>query len=372
MKQHQWLAISVLAWACGAACAQSSVTLYGVIDAGVERISNVSGTTSSVTRMPGQSGGSLPSRWGLRGTEDLGSGLKTVFALESGISVDKGSNNTNQGGRLFGRQAWVGLSGNWGQLSFGRQYTMYFWTLLDADSFGPSIYGLGSLDAGIPGARSDNTVAYKSTFSNVTLGATYSFGRDATNCAGEVAGDAKACREHSLLAKYDDPGKQWGLAIAQDVQRGGSGGTGGLTLSSQTDKRTVLDGYVKLADLKLMSGLVKRTNQGVTTSTVTPKSDLAYVQAAYPVTTALTVDGLWGRLKYKDSVDGSQATLVSLRGMYALSKRTALYVITARMSNKGTANQGVSGGTTPADGASTAPGAGKGQTGFMMGVRHTF
>jgi predicted porin len=372
VKQKTILACAVLVCLGGSAWAQSSVTLYGVLDAGVERISNVSGTTASVTRMPGQSGGSLPSRWGIRGSEDLGNGLKTVFTLESGISVDKGSNNTNQGGRLFGRQAFVGLAGDWGQLSFGRQYTMYFWSLLDGDLLGPSIYALGSLDAGIPGARSDNTVAYKGTFSGVTLGATYSLGRDTTNCAGELAGDAKACREVSLLAKYDDKDKRWGVALAHDAQRGGTGGTGGLTLSSQTDKRTVVDGYAKWGDLKVAAGLIKRNNQGVVTTTVTPKSDLAYLEAGYALTSAFTVEGLWGRLKYKDSTDNSKATLTSVRGLYALSKRTVAYVAAGRMSNKGSANLGVSGGTTPADGASTAPGAGKGQSGLMIGMRHSF
>lgn len=80
------------------------------------------------------------------------------------------------------------------------------------------------------------------------------------------------------------------------------------------------------------------------------------------------------RLKYKDSTDGSQSTVYALRGAYALSKRTAVYLVGGRMSNKGSANAGLSSGTIPtaADGGATAPGAGKGQSGFMIGIRHSF
>lgn len=379
MKHSKLAALSVLALAAGAACAQSSVTLYGVIDTGVERVTNVGAGGNSLTRMPGQTGGMLPSRWGVRGTEDLGNGLKANFVLESGFSPDKGTNNTNQGGRLFGRSAWVGLSGNWGALSFGRQYTMYFWSLLDADPMGPAVYGLGSLDSGIPGARSDNSIAYKGTWAGFTAGATYSLGRDAagaaatpTTCVGEVAGDYKACKEFSVLAKYD--AAIWGVALAYDEQRGGPGGATGLTTSALTDTRRVANGYVKFGPAKLSAGLIKRNNEGVVTTGLTPRTDLWFVEADWAVTPAVTITPLWARLKYKDSTDGSKSTLYSVRASYAFSKRTAAYITAGRMSNKGSATASVSGGTipSPADGGSIAPVAGGSQNGYMIGVRHSF
>lgn len=377
MKHSKLAALSVLALAAGAACAQSSVTLYGVIDTGVERISNFQGSTNSVTRMPGQTGGLLPSRWGVRGSEDLGGGTKANFVLESGFSPDKGTNNTNQGGRLFGRAAWVGLSNaSWGSLSLGRQYNMYFWSMLNADPMGPAVYGLGGLDSAIPGARSDNSIAYKGTWAGFTAGATYSLGRDATNCAGETAGDYKGCKELSVLGKYD--AAIWGVALAFDEQRGGTGGTAGLTNSSLTDRRTIGNGYVKFGPAKVSGGLIKRNNEGSTSATLTPKTDLVFVEADWAVTPAVTVTPLWARLKYKDSTNGSKSTLFSARVAYALSKRTAVYVIAGRMSNKGSANAGVSGGTVPPDTpvggtpTGTGPGAGLSQTGYMIGVRHSF
>ncbi|RKE38661.1 GBP family porin [Paraburkholderia sp. BL23I1N1] len=116
-KQRIYLAALFLF--SGAASAQSSVTLYGSVDAGINYISNIKGH-SSWTMTSGVSQGN---RWGFRGVEDLGGGLKTIFVLENGFSLTNGS--LSQGGRLFGRQAWVALSSDKaGTLSLGRQYDM--------------------------------------------------------------------------------------------------------------------------------------------------------------------------------------------------------------------------------------------------------
>jgi len=97
--------------------AQSSVTLYGVIDEGFNYTSNVGGHSNEQL----QSGYAQGSRWGLKGSEDLGGGLKALFQLENGFDVNSG--NLNQGGRMFGRQAYVGLSSaKLGTVTLGRQY----------------------------------------------------------------------------------------------------------------------------------------------------------------------------------------------------------------------------------------------------------
>ncbi len=102
-------AMAVLPALPAAAHAQGSITLYGVVDAGVEFLTNVpnaaTGGSNNAVRM--SAGNLSTSRWGLRGAEDLGGGLKAVFTLENGFDLDTGS--ANQGGRLFGRQAFVGL-----------------------------------------------------------------------------------------------------------------------------------------------------------------------------------------------------------------------------------------------------------------------
>ncbi|MFM0341356.1 porin [Paraburkholderia fungorum] len=101
-----------------AARAQSSVTLYGVIDAGVTYVSNAGGAH----QVKFDDGVSYANRWGLKGTEDLGGGLKAVFALESGFHL--GNGQISNGGSLFGRLAYVGLQNDWGTLTFGNQIDM--------------------------------------------------------------------------------------------------------------------------------------------------------------------------------------------------------------------------------------------------------
>lgn len=110
------LALAALGAFAGVAHAQSSVTLYGIIDEGFNVNTNVKGQ-----HLYNLSAGVLQgSRWGLRGTEDLGGGLKAIFVLENGF--DENTGKMNQGGLLFGRQAYVGLSSNYGTVTLGRQY----------------------------------------------------------------------------------------------------------------------------------------------------------------------------------------------------------------------------------------------------------
>ncbi len=362
------LMVASAALATNAASAQQ-ITLYGIVDAAVEHISNVGAAGGSITRMPTTSAG-LPSRWGMRGTEDLGGGLKTVFTLESGFGSDSGV--LNQGGRMFGRQAFVGLSGDWGTVALGRQYTMLFWSLLDADVIGPMVLSLGSLDSYIPNSRADNTITYRAKFSSLSLGASYSLGRDAanpvpnnpggTNCGGEVANDSSACKEWSLMAKFDQA--NWGVAAAFDQLNGGAGSWTalGLTSSALSDKRTMVNGYVKFRDVKIAGGLIHRNNEG---SATTPRSDLYFIGASYPVTPAFVVDAQYSQLKFKDS--GNKAVMGVLRGTYNLSKTTAVYAAMGRINNDGTLAISVSGGA-----GGSNPLAGGSQTGLVTGVRVIF
>ncbi len=122
------IALAVVGAFSGAAVAQSNVTMYGILDVNYmwqQGPTNV-GTTAapsvqqeSVNAINGghQSG----NRWGVRGTEALGGGLSAIFALEAGFNIDSGT--SGQGGRLFGRQAYAGLSGGWGSVVAGRLAT---------------------------------------------------------------------------------------------------------------------------------------------------------------------------------------------------------------------------------------------------------
>jgi predicted porin len=367
VKRKVIAAFGALAAGAGAhAQAPSSVSIYGLMDVAVERVTNVGAAGGALTRMPGITG-SLPSRLGFRGTEDLGGGLAAVYTLEMGLAPDAGT--LNQGGRGFGRQAFVGLTGPWGSFTMGRQYTMLFWSLLDADVIGPAMHSIGSLDSYLPNTRVDNSVAWRGSWNGLSLGTSYSAGRDVvnagpspagTNCAGESATDSNACREWSAMVRYNAAG--WGIAAAVDEFRGGPGAFAGLNSSALKDSRATLNGHVKLGSLRLAGGVVRRHNDA---STATPRSTLYFLGASHPLGSVATLDMQWSELEFRGSAN--KAAQLVVRGTYNLSKRTALYASAARLDNDGTAAFSVSGGQA---GSNPLPGAA--QTGLAVGLRHSF
>jgi predicted porin len=378
MKRSSLVTAGVVCSFAGAAHAQSSVTLYGIIDTGLEYVSHANAAGDRVFRMPAITG-SLPSRWGMRGSEDLGGGYRAIFVLENGFNVRGG--DAGQGGRLFGRQAWVGLSSEYGTLTFGRQYTMTYFALLENDVMGPAIYSLGSLDSYIPNARSDNTVGYKGTFAGVTLGATYSFGRDAAGtgnspgqgtCAGSVPGDFQQCHEWSVMAKYDT--RSFGAVVSYDQQRGGTNAaanffdgvaTTPIPSSGDKDTRAQANAYVKFFGATISGGWLGRWVDPAAQAAASVKSSIFYLGASYLVTPAFNIDGAVYRVLNRDH--DTRATLSTIRGIYSLSKRTAVYAQVGFLNNSARARY-----TLSAGGAGTTPAAGANQTGVMMGVRHMF
>ncbi|MFC6145107.1 porin [Paraburkholderia silvatlantica] len=164
--------------ACSAAAqAQSTVTLYGAIDEGIDYTNN-SGGISLWHMQDGSYDGVYGSRWGLRGNEDLGGGLAAIFKLESGFSATNGK--SLQGGRLFGRQAYVGLSGTLlGTLTFGRQYDSvvdYLQPLTAPGQFGGPFVHAGDIDNTDNSFRVDNSIKYASpNLGGLTFGGMYSF-----------------------------------------------------------------------------------------------------------------------------------------------------------------------------------------------------
>lgn len=367
MQTSRITCIGAAMLACVPAWAQSTnnVTLYGLLDDGVEYVRGSATSAGGTSNDLREGYGTAPSRLGFKGSEDLGGGTTAIFQLEAGIGVDVGT--LSQGGRLFGRQGYVGLSGDWGTLTLGRQYTMRYYGMLDADIFAASQQGLGSLDSGIPNARSDNAISYRRTMGAVTAGVNYSFGRDAvsannptaTNCAGETT-IARQCREYSAMAKYD--GGDWGLVSAYERQNGGTAATyGGLTSPDLTDTRFTVNAYMKLNGARYGTGWLKRTNDASTT----PKSNLYWIVAAVAVTPYWTVDSMLALNKFDASPN--KAVLFTVRGIYALSKRTGLYISFASMDNSGTLASAVS---TNSPGTGPLPGGS--QQSYMAGIRYSF
>ncbi|MFY3963578.1 porin [Achromobacter ruhlandii] len=188
------LAAAILTTFAGVAQAETSVTLYGVIDTGIG-YNKVSGDfpsrdeTGSITmqdvtgsRLGMINGVQAGSRWGLRGSEDLGDGLRAMFTVESGFDSGNGQSQQN---RLFNRQATIGLANDsWGSLEFGRQTTVGGTFLAEIDPFYTS-YTQSNLGLGFSAAntmRWDNMVMYRSpSMSGFQFAAGYSFNVDDTN-----------------------------------------------------------------------------------------------------------------------------------------------------------------------------------------------
>lgn len=356
---------SAVALLCGigasAAQAQTSVQVYGIVDTGFAHVTNTNAAGDSVTKMPSLTG-SFPSRIGFRGTEDLGGGLQAFFVLENGLAMDTGTQQ--QGGRLFGRAANIGLKGKWGTLTLGRQVNMTYLSTAKSDVLGPNLFAILSIDPYLPNARSDNAIGYLGNFSGVVLGATYSFGRDAsaaggaaaTNCAGEVPGDSKACRQYTGLIGYESTA--WGVNASYDKLYGNVGAAGGLTSSNNSDVRTTVNAYLMLGPTKLGGGVIARDTKAATGRS---ESNLYYIGVSYPVG-AFVADAQVARRDIKNSPN--DVNMLVGRLTYAMSKRTFVYTALGRMDNKGASAVALDVGGTV--------GAGLAQNGVMAGLRHHF
>lgn len=361
MHHHARHILVAAAATLAASAASAQVSVYGIVDVGIERVSNVNAAGDNALKMPSLTG-SVPSRLGFRGSEDLGNGISAVFTLETGFAPDNGT--LGQGNRLFGRQAWVGLKGSYGTLMLGRIPNMTFMSIAKADVMGPHIFSISSLDGYLPNSRSDNAVGYLGTFNGVTVGGTYSLGRDtsaaggpgATGCAGEVAGNSKACRQLTALLAYDT--KSFGVLGAYDNLYGGPGASGGMTSSDYTDRRLSLNGYVFLGKVKIGAGLIERRIRNLSAT----DTGLYYLGATYGIAPQWVLDAQLARLSVDDTPRTS--TLSVARVSYLLSKRTAVHGSFGYMNNAGGAAVALDAGGTV--------GAGLNQTGVMLGIRHAF
>ncbi|MDN7177352.1 porin [Caballeronia sp. SEWSISQ10-4 2] len=158
------IVVATAAVASGSAHAQSSsVTLYGVIDVGID-FTNNSGGKQLFKMQDGTYDGMYGSRWGLKGEEDLGGGLKAIFKLENGFNLNNGT--LGQGGREFGRQAWVGLSdARFGTVTLGRQYDSvvdYLQPVTMAGSWGGLAWHASDVDNTANSFRVNNAIKYAS------------------------------------------------------------------------------------------------------------------------------------------------------------------------------------------------------------------
>ncbi|MGF6878684.1 porin [Paraburkholderia sp. MM5477-R1] len=202
----------------GLASAQSSVTLYGLISTGIAYANNQKGASSwYVANGPMQA-----PRFGLKGTEDLGGGLHAIFTLENGFSITNGS--LGQGGRMFGRQAFVGLSSDRiGTLTIGRQYDLGAATLYGYESACQfAAYGthIGDNDNVFDTFRINNAVQFKSLdYRGLQVAALYGFSNKADGFSDNSS--------YSAGVSYHNGGLSLGAAYNQVTKPNDPNNTGG-------------------------------------------------------------------------------------------------------------------------------------------------
>ena len=359
------------------AMAQSSVTLYGIVDAAVTYTTKQNAAGDSRTGI--DAGQLATSRWGMRGTEDLGGGLKANFNLEGTLINDTGAaglgfggNTTPPGGgpvvvsaagstnSLFDRQATVGLSGGFGSINLGRQ------NILGVDSIGladpislaqPSInpnvafsalnagalYGGYGTNGGGAALRQNNSIRYVTPIMS-------GFGGALMHGFGEQPGNSSASTYNGISGFFSDGKSGVALAYAQ------------LKDNTNSSKLTLWGGGAKYAVNTALT--LRATYAQNKVDTTNRKIAVIGLGVDYLIAPALTLTGAFYNTKRSGDVDGKANQYVGL-AKYALSKRTNLYTIFTHAKAGSSAAQDTSLGLITTPGNSSA-------NRLAVGVLHAF
>lgn len=353
--------------------AQSSVTLYGTVDAGViystsQQATGANGSVSSGHAVQMSGGNLVPSRWGLMGSEDLGGGVKASFDLENQFLTGTGA--MLQSGSLFNRQAWVGLEdARFGTLTAGRQYDSYsdFLGVYASSNNWATLYGshFGDVDNLNEAFNFNNALKFTSeNFGGFTFGGTFSFGGQAGDFATKRGYALAAAYNHgpfSLSAGYLSLNQPLDAALggASDyigdfscanadaqycqLQNASSLKAWGLGGSVAIDKATVAVVYThtRLENSQYFAS-------GANPDGADVSFDIAELNVVYNLTNEWTLGAAY---IFNDAkVSGASSTRfhqINLGTNYALSKRTALYLLAFAQKSSG---MGL--GIDPATGAS--------------------
>ncbi|MWL90840.1 porin [Cupriavidus sp. SW-Y-13] len=340
------------------AYADSGVTLYGIVSSAVRYTSNIDGQHHDQVGLV--SGGMVGSRFGLKGTEDLGGGNRAIFQLENGFNSDTGTVGYNA---LFGRQAFVGLAGNWGSLTFGRQYNAVNnigW------AFNPLDQGWGNFwsdpiyiggDIFFQDYRINNSVVYQHKMGPFSVQLDYG--------AGEQPGGMHRGTTLGGGVKYDRG--PLALGIAYDQRRSDDG--------ANTIRNYSVGGSYAFGKASAYVGHMGRRE-----SATDAHYNIVFAGLGYQLTPALHLSGAYYRYLQSGGVTtqfqdvpihlgGGNADSVAFVANYAFSKRTSVYLeadlVHARGGTVGRETE-YWGGTPVTDVSQST------RVGVMAGMRHTF
>jgi predicted porin len=359
MKKSHFALAALTAFA-GAASAQSSVTLFGVMDVNVREISNTDSQSTLSTD------GNASSRLGFRGVEDLGGGLRAGFWLEAGVNPDTGTSNS----KFWNRRSTVSLIGNFGEVRLGRDYTPIFWNWTSFDPFGTNGVGAAS-NLGLEGGRAvggsgsygtlvraDNTVGY---FLPSNLGGLYGQFMVAAGegCNYNATGTAiVGCGNKHYGGRLGYSAGAFNVAAAYGKTQ--------VTPDDDGDSFNIAGswdfGFMKLSGYYGEVDLLNVTQSNYFVGITAPVGPVT-LKASYG-----HVDDI-----FLTQVTNASADQFAIGAVYDLSKRTALYGHYSRISNDNSAFR-VAGSLGPTGATASGPNLNKGDSssGFEVGVRHSF
>ncbi len=317
--------------------AQSSVTVYGVVDAAVAI--EDTGEAGRGSRKVLNSGNQSSSRLGFRGTEDLGGGLKAVFNIEHGFGVDTGTADS----AFWGRRSVVGLEGGFGSLMLGRELSPIAGVASASDIFGQGFFGtnLSAFGTGRLTRRLSNSVNYR----------TPSFGGvRASVVASPSEGAAGASKVLGLAVEYSASGLYAGGGY-HDVER----------LTGEKDKEYAFGLGYRFGSVDLKGNLLVADPAGAGNK---------FEQLNLGASVGLGKGRLFGNVQSNRLDGGAKGTGLAVSYAYDLSKRTNVYASYARLSNNERARFGLNSSSTNVTPASAALGADPSVMAF--GLRHRF
>ncbi|WP_253820044.1 porin, partial [Variovorax paradoxus] len=335
---------------CGLASAQSSVTLFGVVDAGVTYQSNtardtVTGLSNKQSKWSLGNSGYNSSRIGFRGTEDLGGGLAASFWLEAPITNDDGATGVS----TFNRRSTVSLSGGFGELRLGRDYTPTFWNDTVFDPFGTNGSGTNVIST-VSGnttinnanyVRASNSVGY---FLPPNLGGfygqlQYSFAENTSTSATSTTAATSSSAGRYVGGRFGYANGP--LDIALGVGRSTAVDTAALERSVQTIN---LGASYDFGPVKLFGELSNVKNKfDYSAAADTHDSYNGYlIGATVPVGAGL-IRVAYSQVRYNEGAAGVTgedplARKLAVGYVHNLSKRTALYATVARVNNRNDVN----------------------------------
>ncbi len=364
------LALALLGAFAGVASAQSSVTLFGIVD-----MSARSSNNGNVTQKTLSTDGLNSNRLGFRGTEDLGGGFGAGFWLEAGLSPDigtAGGGNTvgaapgsSNGAAFFNRRATVSLTGRFGEVRLGRDYIPTFWNLTVFDPFGTN--GVGAYTNIVPGqgagpllgsniVRANNSIAYFLPAMGGLYGQFTVAAGEGTPTAGTAATSAVTLPTPASNGnKYT--GGRVGFAAGPVNVAVAVGQREVAPVAGQDKMKSVnFAGSYAIGPVKPMVqyGTFKLGNNTLKTFLVGATATLGQGEVRFA----------YSKLK-NDTVASDDVKQIALGYIYNLSTRTALYGTYSRLTN----DPGVALGTTVGGLAAVA---GKTYTGYEAGLRHSF